>query len=184
MSKPTPRVNPPAAEGASALALLAVFESEETRLLRYAFSLTGRREVAEEIVQDVFLLLHSHWDDVNDPAAWLMRTVRNKAFTHIRDNRREVFGCDDHKPPISYSDQKTPEEWLLRMEAQRVVRTLLSQLSDSDRQLLKLKYFEDRKYSEIAAQTGLSVGNVGYRLHHLLKDLAKKLSPLGIDGKS
>jgi RNA polymerase sigma-70 factor (ECF subfamily) len=28
------------------------------------------------------------------------------------------------------------------------------------------------------------MGNVGYRLHHILKELAIKLRPLGIDGKS
>ncbi|MEO8270315.1 MAG: sigma factor, partial [Aureliella sp.] len=64
------------------LTLRTLFESEETPLLRYAFSLVGRRAVAEEIVQEVFLLLHEHWDDVDCPQAWLMRSVRNKAYNH------------------------------------------------------------------------------------------------------
>ena len=46
---------------------------------------------------------------------------------------------------------------------------------------MKLKYFEGLKYREIADQTGLSISNVGYRLHHILKELADQLRPLGFD---
>ena len=38
--------------------------------------------------------------------------------------------------------------------------------------------------ADISERTGLSVSNVGYRLHHILKELASKLRSRGIDGKS
>ena len=63
--------------------LRSLFESEETPLLRYAFSLVRRRAVAEEIVQDAFLQLHIKWKDVGSPRAWLYRTVRNKVFNYM-----------------------------------------------------------------------------------------------------
>ncbi len=53
-----------------------------------------------------------------------------------------------------------------------------------DRQLIHLKYFEDLKYRDISEQTGLTISNVGYRLHHILKRLASKLRPLGADEDS
>ena len=59
-------------------------------MLRYAFSLIRRRAVAEEIVQEVFLQLHVRWKDVDSPRAWLYRSVRNKVFNYMRDNRRET----------------------------------------------------------------------------------------------
>ncbi|MCH1500259.1 MAG: hypothetical protein L7U83_14470, partial [Akkermansiaceae bacterium] len=42
------------------LTLEEVFFEEESPLLRYAFGLLGRRELAEEVVQDAFLKLHEH----------------------------------------------------------------------------------------------------------------------------
>ena len=81
MLKPTPRVNSSVATGVSEITFQSVFDSEETPLLRYAFSLVGRRAVAEEIVQEVFLQLHTQWDDVDSPRAWLFRSVRNRAST-------------------------------------------------------------------------------------------------------
>ncbi|MDA1049336.1 MAG: sigma-70 family RNA polymerase sigma factor [Planctomycetota bacterium] len=184
MVKPTLRVNQSAAQGVSKITLRTLFDSEETPLLRYAFSLTGRRAVAEEIVQEVFLQLHTHWDNVDSPRAWLFRSVRNRAYNHIRDNRREILHSDDHNVQSPTDEDETPEAGLLRMEAIGTLRQMVEGLGETDRQLVKLKYFEDLKYRDISAQTGLSISNVGYRLHHILKELADKLRPLGIDGMS
>jgi RNA polymerase sigma factor (sigma-70 family) len=184
MLKPTPRVNRSGAQGARELTLRELFFQEETPLLRYAFSLTGRRAVAEEIVQTVFLQLHAHWDEVETPKAWLMRCVRNQAFSYLRQNKREVHGSDDCQSTNQFCDNHSPEEMLLRMETTSALRQILEELNENDRQLVKLKYFEELKYSEISIRTGLSIGNIGYRLHHILNHLAGKLQRLGIDGKS
>jgi RNA polymerase sigma-70 factor (ECF subfamily) len=45
-----------------------------------------------------------------------------------------------------------------------------------------MKYHEDLKYGEISRRTGLGVGNVGYKLHHLLRGLADALRHAGIEG--
>ena len=148
--------------------------------MRYAFSLVGRRAIAEEIVQEVFLQLHTHWDDVKNPTAWLYRSVRNRSYNHHRDHKREVLTDGEREPEDERGD--SPDGLLERMEAAGFLRLLLSELEEADRQLVHLKYFEDLKYREISEQTGLSIGNVGYRLHHILKQLADKLRQMGIDG--
>jgi RNA polymerase sigma factor (sigma-70 family) len=181
MLKPTPGVNPPDTEAVSQLTLRALFDSEESALLRYAFLLTGRRAVAEDIVQEVFLQLHAHWNEVEAPKAWLKRSVRNRAFNYIRDHKREVLRTDDQDSLTQSSRDMTPEEMLERMEATAALRETVEQLDEADRKLVQLKYFEDLKYREISEQTGLSISNVGYRLHHILKELATKLQPLGVD---
>ncbi|WP_442507469.1 RNA polymerase sigma factor [Novipirellula sp. SH528] len=190
MLKPTPRVYKPSSDDETEpnveteLSVRTLFDSEETSLLRYAFSLSGRRAVAEEIVQEVFLQLHIHWDEIDSPRAWLFRSVRNRVYTHIRDNRREVLGSDNSATQTSDREADSPEAMVLRMEATGTLRKMLADLDETDRQLVKLKYFKDLKYRDISAQTGLSIGNVGYRLHHILKELAGKLRPLGIDENS
>ena len=179
MLKTTPLVNPSVDEGAGNLALQSLFEQEESPLLRYAFSLVGRREVAEEIVQEVFLRLHAQWDGVQEPKAWLYRVVRNRAFNYLRDSMREVLRGDEVECPDRDADR--PERQMQQMEAVAALRSMLAELTESDRQLVKLKYFENLKYREIGQRMGLTVSNVGYRLHHILKELAGRLRPLGID---
>ena len=163
-----------------AVSLLALFESEESGLMRYAVALTGRRAVAEEIVQDVFLQLHISWDHVAMPRAWLYRNVRNRGLDHLRRSKREKLQCDDVQATSVIDDSGHPPDAILsQIEDTVQLRRLLRELSENDQRLIRLKYFEGRKYREISEQTGLSIGNVGYRLHHIMQQLARRLRPLG-----
>ena len=181
MLKPTPRVCRPGAADEPELTVRSLFDAEEAPLLRYAFALIGRRAVAEEIVQDAFLQLHVRWNEIEAPRAWLYRTVRNRIYNHVRDTRRETLTGDDPAEQSTVQEEETPEAALQRMEVAAALRQQLSQLDEVDQQLVKLKYFEGMKYRDISDKTGLSIGNVGYRLHHVLKELASRMKPLGIE---
>ena len=158
--------------------LREVFTSEESPLLRYAYGLVGQRETAQDLVQEAFLKLHAHWDDVTNPRAWLFRAVRNLSLNHLRDHRREVSiegSCEFQ------SDNPGPEQTLGRLEAIGTLQLLVAELDPADRELIQLKYRGNLKYQQISQRTGLSVGNVGYKLHHALKSLADSLRQLGIE---
>jgi RNA polymerase sigma factor (sigma-70 family) len=160
--------------------LAALFEAEESGLLRYAVSLVGRRMVAEEIVQETFLRLHQVWDDVENPRAWVYRSLRNLALNHLRDHPK-TRESELHEETAAH-EASLPVEQLGREEAIGTVRLLLAELPPEDRDLVRLKYQEELKYDEISRRTGLSAGNVGYRLHHVLKGLADALRRAGIEG--
>jgi RNA polymerase sigma factor (sigma-70 family) len=162
------------------LTLAALFEAEESPLLRFALGLVGRRSVAEELVQETFLRLHQVWEQVENPRAWLYRSLRNLALNHLRDHPQEAELTEENAPSSPAETQ--PAESLGRMEAVGVVRMLLAELPEDDRTLIRLKYDDDLRYQEISRRTGLSVGNVGYRLHHLLKGLADSLRRAGVEG--
>ncbi|MFA7234125.1 MAG: sigma-70 family RNA polymerase sigma factor [Terrimicrobiaceae bacterium] len=158
--------------------LAALFESEESAVLGFAIGLVGRRAVAEELVQEAFLRLHQLWDQVENPRAWLYRSLRNLALNHLRDHARETMVEEPEGP----GNENPPDEALGRLEAIGMVRLLISELPPDEQDLIRFKYHDDLKYQEISRQTGLSVSNVGYKLHHLLKGLADALRHAGIDG--
>jgi RNA polymerase sigma factor (sigma-70 family) len=158
--------------------LAAVFEAEESGLLRFALGLVGRRSVAEELVQETFLRLHQVWSEVENPRAWLYRSLRNLALNHLRDHPKET----ELEEESAAHEAALPAEELGRHEAVGLVRLLLAEMPPEDRDLVRFKYLDELKYQEISRRTGLSVGNVGYRLHHLLKGLADSLRRAGIEG--
>ena len=158
--------------------LATLFEVEESGLLRFAIGLVGRRTVAEELVQETFLRLHQVWGEVENPRAWLYRSLRNLALNHLRDRPRETELPEE----AIAAAENLPAELLGRNEAVGMVRLFLAEMSPDDRDLVRLKYHDDLRYREISKRTGLSVGNVGYRLHHLLKGLADSLRHAGIEG--
>lgn len=158
--------------------LRQVFEAEESSLLRYAYGLIGQRETAEDLVQEAFLKLHKHWAEVENPKAWLFRAIRNLALNHLRDHKKETV-LDAAKE--WESSDLNPERTLGKMEAVGALQLLLSELADADRQLIGLKYHEGLKYDQISERTGLSVGNIGYKLHHVLKGLGEAMRRLGVE---
>ena len=173
-----PLVTPPVTTPPKPQSIVVVFEAEESGLLRYAIGLVGRRSVAEEIVQETFLRLHQCWDEVENPRAWLYRSIRNLAINHLRDRKPESELKDD---TAATEESPTPEV-MGRNEAIGMMRLLLAEMPEDDKALLQLKYHDDLKYQQISQRTGLSVSNVGYRLHHVLKGLADALRHAGIEG--
>lgn len=160
------------------LTLPQLFEAEESALLHFATGLVGRRSVAEELVQEAFLRLHQVWTEVENPRAWLYRSIRNLALNHLRDHRRET-DLDDAAEP---SDDSLAADLLGHQEAVGMVRMLLAELPSEDRALIQLKYVDGLKYHEISRRTGLNAGTVGYKLHHTLKRLADALRHAGVEG--
>jgi RNA polymerase sigma factor (sigma-70 family) len=177
---PPPACGPTPLPAAAPLTLAALFEAEEGPLLSFALGLVGRRSVAEDLVQEAFLRLHQVWTEVENPRAWLYRSLRNLALNHLRDHRRETE-MPTEEPP---NDDAVPAEDMGRKEAVGVVRMLLAELPAEDGELIRLKYGEDLKYHEIGQRTGLQVGTVGYKLHHLLKGLADSLRRAGVEGSN
>ncbi len=158
--------------------LRQVFDAEESPLLRYAHGLLGQRETAEDVVQDAFLKLHAHWQEVTHPRAWLFRCTRNLALSHLRDHQRETPMVDGREWESSALD---PEQALGKLEAIGTLQLLVAELHEDDRALISLKYHDGLKYDQISQRTGLSVSNVGYKLHHALKNLADSLRRLGVE---
>ena len=162
--------------------LRQVFDAEESPLLRFAHGLTAQRETAEDIVQEAFLRLHSHWLEVESPRPWLFRCVRNLALNHLRNNKRNT---SLETTPQTSQEWETPapnpDATLGKLETIGTLQLLIAELPEPDRTLVSLKYLSNLRYEEIATQTNLTVSNVGYKLHHTLKSLATSLRQLGIE---
>ena len=62
-----------------------VFAALESPLLAYARRLLGDLSMAEDIVQDAFMKLHTQFKKVLTPQPWLYRTVHNLAVDHQHD---------------------------------------------------------------------------------------------------
>ena len=156
-----------------------VFAALESPLLAYARRLVGDFAVAEDVVQDAFMKLHSQFQQVRTPQPWLYRTVHNLAVDHQRRASRIVLVDDrtsEDMPANDTSDsQPMPDEQIARWEGIGLVRLVLETLDARSRELIRLRFDEELSYKEIAESTGLTVGNVGYILHHALKAMALEL---------
>ncbi|MBI1178581.1 sigma-70 family RNA polymerase sigma factor [bacterium] len=174
-----------AASGAPQTESLAeLFAALESPLLAYAMKLVQQSETAQDLVQEAFVRLHGEFESVRQPRPWLYRTIHNLAANHHRKHRKIVpltkGGGDDGAPIEWPDDAPTPDEALQRLEAADHTRRCLETLDERSRHLIRLKFEEKHSYRRISELTGISIGNVGYILHHALKQLADELKRKGV----
>jgi RNA polymerase sigma factor (sigma-70 family) len=161
-----------------------LFAALESPLLSYAQRLLGELAAAEDAVQEAFMKLHTHFDEVREPRRWLYRTVHNHALNLRRKSGKIVpfpQSNDADAPGADTADpQPLPDEEIARWEGIGLVRLSLETLDERSRELVRLKFNENLSYREISRRTGLKPGHVGYLLHHALKGIAGELAKNGV----
>ncbi len=164
-----------------------LFVSMEGPLLSYVYQLMNDKDEARDVVQECFLRLHKHFDEVRQPRAWLYRTARNLSFSHRRKHGKVVpfspTAGTEEGPSFELKDeQPLPDARIERMEAVGMAMLCLERLAEDSRELVKMKFVEGLSYKDMAARTGMTIGNVGYKLHHAIKFLALEMEREGALG--
>ena len=162
-----------------------LFAALESPLLSYALRLTGERGVAEDLVQEAFMRLHGQRQEVREARRWLYRTVHNLALNYRREMKKIIplVTREQEKAkatPEPTDPQPLPDEQLARLEGIGLVRLTLETLDERSQTVVRLKFNDNLSYKEISERTGLSVGNVGFVLHHALKSMADELTRNGV----
>ena len=160
----------------------AVVESFESPLLRYVIVLLRcQQQTAEDVVQEVFLRLHRHarihgHDSIEDVSAWLYKVAHNRALDVVRQSTRQRIGQERLGEQTRMTTQNGDQlADLERREACQRAMAAMHDLPDQLKQVLLLKIIAGMTLRQIAAITGLSVGNAGYRVNKALGILAMKL---------
>jgi len=179
------RPDEPGADAPRFDSIQELFQALESPLLSYARRLLPDTDMAEDAVQEAFVRLHAQFDQVRAPSSWLYRTVHNLAVNHQRHAAKIVSldppGQEGAGPGNDPTDpQPLPDEQIARWEGIGLVRLSLESLDARSRELIRLKFNEELSYRQISQRTGLSVGHVGYLLHHSLKALAAELARAGL----
>ncbi|MSU77355.1 MAG: sigma-70 family RNA polymerase sigma factor [Gemmataceae bacterium] len=137
---------------------------------RYVLLRVGDAELAEEITARVFLGVVRNIHQQNGSLiAWLWSIVRTELSRHYRARPH----CPIAKEPIA--PDPLPFEQMLSEEADERLHAAVAQLEDEQQQLLSLKFFFDLSHQEIADAMGISVSNVGVRVHRAVNELRTML---------
>ena len=158
------------------------FEKLERPLMIYAYQTLNDREEAMDMVQEAFKRFFIEEKKVREPKAWLYRTTRNLCISHLRKHGRlSIIGEEEQMDFFDDSGVKEddPAKKMEKKEARGRVRHAISMLPDDLRELIKMKFDQKMSYKEISKKSGLSVSNVGYKLHNVIKDLAVEMKAEG-----
>lgn len=158
-------------------ALLALYDRHYIGLLHYGIRLTGNRELTRDCITQILLRL---WDNRQKLPA--VENVRSYLLTCLR---RELIGelkgetaRTNHNIIVqrSLSEAELPyEEYLIQAQTNKVLREKLAKafekLTEREKELLRLRFFEDLDYDEIAAQCSITKRTAYNIIHTAVKTL-------------
>jgi RNA polymerase sigma factor (sigma-70 family) len=139
---------------------------EWPRLVRLAYVIVGSETIAEELVQDAFLVLHAKGAAVENPAGFVRTVLVNRCRSSARRRAREP--------------RMTSEQSIISPEIDQTI-VLVRGLSPKYRAVLVLRYYEDMSIDEIARVMKVRPGTVKSLLHRALKQLRAQMKGIRND---
>jgi RNA polymerase sigma-70 factor (ECF subfamily) len=148
-------------------ALGAVYDRYGRLVYTIALRITGSREAAEEVTQDVFQAV---WQGAGSFQlsgsfpAWLAGIARHRAIDLTRSRRYRARAREEALDPgfagtVAANDSATDT-----LPLRTVVRTALAELPPTQRQAIELAYYGGLTHVEIAGQLGEPVGTIKSRM--------------------
>ena len=160
------------------------------RLLRYLLYLTGNREMAEDLFQEVWMRVLVRGAQFNGQArfdTWLFTIARNLVIDYRRKRTMasldELFeGGGDEDRPMSFeiaAGDPTPFDRFSNLEDRERIASALLQLDTLHREVLVLRFHEELSLEEISKVTKAPLSTVKSRLYRGMAVMRPKLERAG-----
>ncbi len=156
-----------------------LFKELYNDLFAYAYVFTENKELAEEIVLDVFTNLWINRKKITiyeSLRAYLLKSVKNRAISALRKKKNDFLNDDFLK---NYTNDCNPEKKIITNEEKQKITDALQLIPPRSREIFVLHRFEGLKYKEIAELLEISPNTVE---NHIVKAM-KVLRNYFIDKK-
>jgi RNA polymerase sigma-70 factor, ECF subfamily len=158
-----------------------VFEQYYKPLCRFAGGYISDIDSAEEIVQQVFINLWEHREEIDPQKAiksYLFTSVKNRCLNYIRDNKkfRNYYLDVELELEIPVSDNDKTE----MADLEKQVADALDKLPEKCREVFMMCRFEDMKYKDVALKLDISQKTVEAQMSKALKILREELKDVWI----
>jgi RNA polymerase sigma-70 factor (ECF subfamily) len=163
-------------------ALKILYVRHHARVRRFLVRMVGSEEMAEEIVNEVFLEAWRRADKFegrSQVATWLMAIARFRAITECR--RRWDAQLDDRVAAVIEDSSDIPSISLEKRERSDILQRCVAKLTPLHREVINLIYYQGKKVEEVAQFTGTPVNTIKTRMHHARNRMAELLAEAGVD---
>jgi RNA polymerase sigma-70 factor (ECF subfamily) len=160
-------------------AFATLYRRHQSSIYRFARLMTGSRQMAEDVVQDVFLALMRRAAGYDAARASLTSYLYGSARNHTRRRllRERLFVAVDGRAldARELTDGGEVAGELVRACEVRELRAAILTLPARYREVIVLCDLQDVSYAETAAAIGCAVGTVRSRLHRARQLLSRKM---------
>lgn len=152
-----------------------LFERYHRSLFSFLYHMTGKVDVSEDLVQNVFyrMLKYRHtFTGEGEFRTWMYHLARNVLNDSVRQDKSR-----NHEDVHAYADRidggTSADAAFEKQQDAESLHKALAVLSEDHREILVLSRFQELKYEEIAGILNITEGTVKVRVHRALGELKK-----------
>ena len=161
-----------------------LLERYQKRIYGFIFSKVHDPDLADDIFQDTFIkvvknLRLGKYNDEGRFLSWVIRIAHNLIMDHYRKIKR----LPKHESKIEYFDvldrlveqNSSIEESMIETQIHADLSLLIEELPDSQKEVLRMRLFQDMSFKEIGDQTGVSINTALGRMRYAVINLRKMI---------
>jgi RNA polymerase sigma-70 factor (ECF subfamily) len=165
------------------LAMQVLFVRHHVRIYRFVLRLVRDRELAEDLISEVFLDVWRQADKFQARSAvstWILAIARFKALSSFKRRVEEELDAATAAEIEDCGDD--PEVAIRKKDRGQILRKCLSRLSPEHREIIDLVYYQGTAVRDAAAIVGIPENTVKTRMFHARKRLSELLDAAGVNG--
>ena len=162
-------------------ALAILINRHKERIYSFIYSKVYDRDITEDIFQDTFLkviktLKRGKYNEEGKFLPWVMRISHNLIIDFFRKNSRmpKFKNTDEFSIFSVLSDNDlNAEGCIIKSQIENDVQKIIEELPQDQKQVLKMRLYQDMSFKEISEQTGVSINTALGRMRYALINLRK-----------
>ena len=151
-----------------------LFRKHYTSLCMYSFSITGRKDISEEVVQDVFYNIWKERENIQTPSSlknYLFGAVKNHSLRYHNNLALQKRHSEYVQSNTNHDADMSPQELLEYKELENVVNNIIKKMPERRMKIFMMHRIDKKKYTEIANAYSVSVKTVEAELSKAYKTL-------------
>lgn len=156
-----------------------VYKEQRDAVYSYLLYMTGDEQLTQDLAQETFLKIYLNlhrFKGESSVKTWCIAIAKNTYYSWVRKKRPSQV---EEKYGLNVADERQiPEEVFLQKEKNAMIRRVLFDMKEEQRQLLLLRDYEKLSYQEIGELLGVSEIIVKSRIHRARESYREKYKRL------
>ncbi|ANH60965.1 ECF RNA polymerase sigma-E factor [Dokdonia donghaensis DSW-1] len=161
--------------------LAMLIARHKQRIYSFIYSKVYDRDISEDIFQDTFIkviktLKKGKYNEEGKFLPWVMRIAHNLVIDHFRrNNRMPKFDNTGEFSIFSVLSDNSlnAEKQMVRDQVNRDVKRIIEELPEDQKEVLKMRIYQEMSFKEISERTGVSINTALGRMRYALINLRK-----------
>ena len=168
--------------------LNTLINRHRSRIISFIISKVKDRSLAEDIFQETFLkVIHTfkkgNYNEEGKFVPWVMRIAYNLSIDYFRKIKKTKFVRSNNEFDIFNvitDSSMSKEDEMIKNRIMSDVKNLIQYLPSKQKEVLKMRYYSNMSYNEIADNCNISINTALGRMRYALINLRKIIKKKGV----